>query len=58
MREVEVSCDGEVFEDGSCTLTISVKNLTVAEAQAIGDRAEAPFREIVNGVLHPEEQMQ
>lgn len=51
MRQCDVKCEGEVADDGSVTVTISVSNLTMAEAQAISNRAKAPFREIVHDVL-------
>jgi hypothetical protein len=51
MRMVDVKCEGDIDEDGNVTLIISASNLTIAEAQAIGDKAKEPFRAIVHEVL-------
>jgi hypothetical protein len=51
MRTCDVKCEGEVQDDGTVTIIISVSGLNMGEAKSIGDRFKDPFRKIVDDVL-------
>lgn len=53
MRHIDLSCDGEVGDDGLVTIVITATNLTMAEAQALSDRIKDPFRAMIRDICKP-----
>lgn len=51
MRMFDISCDATQEDDGTFTLLIKATGLDFAQAKAIGNRMQVPFRDICTDVL-------